>query len=541
MDLGAHILILLLIVFHNINKLCGSTSKNIEYVGNETELRNSLLTNYNYHIRPNFTSNLYVEFVLLSLNEINIESQTMSIMAVIHTVWYDERLKWNTSDYGGLEGFSVTSKEVWKPPLLLQNSADSPKLLGDQTVPFRVWSHGRVVWAPTVRLETSCEMQVFYFPFEEQECTIILFPYAYVIDELKLFVASTTQPVNLVYYGENAEWTFISASFNSTSLVDGDDIYTSLTYSLKFKRRWMFMAVSFIIPAVLNLILMLGVFTLHIESGEKMGYSLTVFLSYIVLMTLVGDMLPKVSTQISLLQIYLAVVLIVGCFSTLTTIFIINIYNRNSERQPVSRSTKTLVKWIILPLLTSLFWRHLTERLRKRWNNKIDNSDELKDDESRGILDSSAGNGSPPPISTISPCSMRHVRIVEDNNAFRQLVRNMKSTHEGTRNLITMSPRQDSDEQSSERGNLHLTESENEMSLYSDLSSPIPPTPVYSQLTEESRLSQSQGYTDDIDELLDNLKWPEIALMMDAFVLRVLGSLLLLLSIAVFSTLFSNY
>ena len=55
-------------------------------------------------------------------------------------------------------------------------------------------------------------------------------------------------------------------------------------------------------PIILNSVLMNAVFLLPIESGEKMGYSLTVLLSYVVFLTWVTDNLPPVSTDTSILR-----------------------------------------------------------------------------------------------------------------------------------------------------------------------------------------------------------------------------------------------
>ena len=55
-------------------------------------------------------------------------------------------------------------------------------------------------------------------------------------------------------------------------------------------------------PIVLNSILMNAVFALPIDSGEKMSYSLTVLLSYVVFLTWVTENLPPVSTDTSILR-----------------------------------------------------------------------------------------------------------------------------------------------------------------------------------------------------------------------------------------------
>ena len=73
-------------------------------------------------------------------------------------------------------------------------------------------------------------------------------------------------------------------------------------------RFWAFVLSLFfskVMPIVLTSILMGAVFALPIESGEKMGFSLTVLLSYVVFLTWVTDNLPPVSTDISVLREYL--------------------------------------------------------------------------------------------------------------------------------------------------------------------------------------------------------------------------------------------
>ena len=57
-----------------------------------------------------------------------------------------------------------------------------------------------------------------------------------------------------------------------------------------------------LMPIVLNSILMNAVFALPLESGDKMGYCLTVLLSYVVFLTWVTENLPAVSTDTSILR-----------------------------------------------------------------------------------------------------------------------------------------------------------------------------------------------------------------------------------------------
>ncbi|KAL8617711.1 hypothetical protein ACOMHN_039659 [Nucella lapillus] len=102
-------------------------------------------------------------------------------------------------------------------------------------------------------------------------------------------------------------------------------------------------------PIVLNSLLMNAVFLLPIESGEKMGYSLTVLLSYTVFLTWVTENLPPVSTDTSILQVYLAVVLCLGCLATLLTTLVLHFYHHPADK-PLSKFCITLATRILIPL-----------------------------------------------------------------------------------------------------------------------------------------------------------------------------------------------
>nr|KAG5712047.1 hypothetical protein BaRGS_020773 [Batillaria attramentaria] len=82
----------------------------------------------------------------------------------------------------------------------------------------------------------------------------------------------------------------------------GGDNFRKLHFYFTFRRKWEFYGMNLVMPIVLTSILMNAVFALPIESGEKMGFSLTVLLSYVVFLTWVTDNLPPVSSDVSVLR-----------------------------------------------------------------------------------------------------------------------------------------------------------------------------------------------------------------------------------------------
>ena len=66
-------------------------------------------------------------------------------------------------------------------------------------------------------------------------------------------------------------------------------------------RRTQFYNLNVMMPIVLTSLLVVLVFIVPVESGEKVSYVLTVFLSLAVLLTIVADSLPSTSITTSIL------------------------------------------------------------------------------------------------------------------------------------------------------------------------------------------------------------------------------------------------
>ena len=85
--------------------------------------------------------------------------------------WFDFKLQWNYSEYDNIRKIRVPSESLWKPDLVLYNTA-----MGDfqvqQSTKAVVEYDGSVLWMPPAILKSSCSIDVTYFPFDAQNCTM---------------------------------------------------------------------------------------------------------------------------------------------------------------------------------------------------------------------------------------------------------------------------------------------------------------------------------------------------------------------------------
>ncbi|XP_033734951.1 acetylcholine receptor subunit beta-like [Pecten maximus] len=304
----------------------------------ETALRSELLANYSVDQRPQELVAITVSLTLITINDMNIKAQVLSISGYFNLVWSDTRLAWNNlPDYANVRFLFSSQSVLWRPALVVDNSVDNLNVISKPDVPMRILNNGMVVWNPADIYRVSCESDTTYYPMDTQSCVISLSSWSYTSFEVALKL-DRTDDVNLDYYSENGEWEMISAYGDrqgAAEKVKGGSSFSSAKFYIQLRRRPLFHILNTLFPVALMAVLSAMVFKLSVDSGEKIGFSLTVLLAYAVYLTLISESIPSTSITICYLSIYLSLVLTLGTMSVLCTIAVVTIYNHPDEEEPV--------------------------------------------------------------------------------------------------------------------------------------------------------------------------------------------------------------
>ena len=222
--------------------------------------------------------------------------------------WADSELTWVPSNYGGLQTLYVSQDVVWKPDLTLKNGFASLSELGSTFLHVKIDYQGNVQWTPYEVFESKCPVNIKYYPFDTQQCSLEFVSWSTGMDEVLL----ETGPNGVVLsdYDQSTEWDITSLTTSTEN--EGNAI--TLLFNIGIKRKPMFFIVNMILPIVLLAFLSLFTFVLPADCGEKISYSITVFLAFAVFLTIVSAALPANSQTISLISSYLVFHLIQGTF-----------------------------------------------------------------------------------------------------------------------------------------------------------------------------------------------------------------------------------
>ena len=101
-------------------------------------------------------------------------------------------------------------------------------------------------------------------------------------------------------FQESNVWTILSTNYAMNEDTTGSNY---ITFTFVIKRRPLYYILNIIIPIVFLGFLNGFVFVISAQSSEKMGYSVTVFLSIVVFLTIIGVLLPVTSMTASVLGV----------------------------------------------------------------------------------------------------------------------------------------------------------------------------------------------------------------------------------------------
>ena len=144
---------------------------------------------------------------------------------------------------------------------------------------------------------------------------------------------------SIIYIDElqpNSQW-----EITRTHVTTDDSGYKRiLDLSLYIRRKSSYMVMFVMVPMFMLAILNLSVFILPCDSGEKASYAITVFLSFMVFLTVVNSYLPANAEHLSIFSTY--IVLLAGQSTTITVLALVLIRLRQFD-SPVPNALRCLI------------------------------------------------------------------------------------------------------------------------------------------------------------------------------------------------------
>ncbi|KAK0064742.1 neuronal acetylcholine receptor subunit beta-3 [Biomphalaria pfeifferi] len=296
---------------------------------------------YHTEVRPKRNQSevleVHFKFYLESLVEVNDVSQDFIVNGFLAMAWYDELVVWDPKDYGGIELVHPLPENIWRPRIVLMNTLGERDIFGDAKAPTNLFYNGYVYYVPGSVFHTSCEMTLVKFPFDVQNCSIEFVAMNQNVEKLQ-FVPKDQTGVEMRLFIPHVEWDIIRTHVERTNIRDPPISYQTVKISFLLKRRPDFLLLNTILPVVFLSFLNIMVFIIPAESGEKIGFGITVLLALAVFLSMVSTMLPRSSNSLPKITIFLFLLLVISLLTVVDSIIIVYLHHLEEREGKLLRA-----------------------------------------------------------------------------------------------------------------------------------------------------------------------------------------------------------
>ncbi|XP_076131728.1 5-hydroxytryptamine receptor 3C-like [Alosa pseudoharengus] len=295
----------------------------------------SLLVSFNTSIfnmspvRPvnnlNTLTNVSISFILYGILGVDEKAQMLKTLIWFDMKWKMEFLSWDPVECG-TSFITLPRSKFWVPDIVIDEFVDENN--APETYYVTVSHTGEVQDALPVEVISSCNLDIFKFPFDIQNCSYTFNSWIHHADEIQLsYEKQVEEMVNLskAVMATEGEWEFLGMTAYKHTLANFDEsTRDQITYFIALRRQPTMYVVNLIIPSCFLITLDLFSFILPPQSVDRSAFKMTLILGYTVFLLLMNELLPVTGNTIPLINVFFSLCLALMVGSLLETILITN-------------------------------------------------------------------------------------------------------------------------------------------------------------------------------------------------------------------------
>uniref|UniRef100_A0A8C8DUC0 5-hydroxytryptamine receptor 3A-like n=1 Tax=Oryzias sinensis TaxID=183150 RepID=A0A8C8DUC0_9TELE len=260
----------------------------------------------------NTTTLVQLDMVLFGILGVDEKSQTVALQVLIRMSWRNELLSWNPSEFCGIDMLNIPRSMVWIPDIAIKEDASDTGSV--QEDPFlKLDPSGLLSGTSRQQLTYTCQLDLFRFPFDQQNCSLEFYSLSHNSRSLKLETTGNGTAFTIVskmIKTTEGEWTLVELQVTEDAASTLQRVGSSLQYTVVMKRRPFLYVINLILPLMFLLFLDLASFFI---SESKLSFKVTVLLSVFVLLLNLQTILPSTEEHMPMLAVY--------CVSIFTLVF----------------------------------------------------------------------------------------------------------------------------------------------------------------------------------------------------------------------------
>ncbi|XP_008289934.1 5-hydroxytryptamine receptor 3A-like [Stegastes partitus] len=291
------------------------------------------------------TTNVRTFFTLYGILGVDEKAQLLNTFIWLNYWWDNEFATWDPVQCG-ISKISLPRKKFWVPDIVINEFMDENTA---PPVPYvYLYSDGRVHDAKPVKIVSSCNLDIYTFPFDIQNCTLTFNSYIHYAFDIKIFLGRAADEItkrSKRVMTTMGEWELMEITANKVVSEEIDNgIYTDkLQFHIRVRRRATLYVVNLLIPSCFLITVDLFSFLLPPQSVDRSSFKMTLILGYTVFLLIMNDLLPVTGNAIPLINVFFSLCLALMVTSLLETILITNLLCGSADFSPIPHWVRVLV------------------------------------------------------------------------------------------------------------------------------------------------------------------------------------------------------
>uniref|UniRef100_A0A3B3ZLK9 5-hydroxytryptamine (serotonin) receptor 3A n=1 Tax=Periophthalmus magnuspinnatus TaxID=409849 RepID=A0A3B3ZLK9_9GOBI len=284
------------------------------------------------------STNVSVYFTMYGILGVDEKAQLITFCLMLQ-LWDNQLVSWDP-DQCGAKKVALPRNKFWVPDVVINEFMDENKA---PFVPYLyLFSNGRINDASPVKVVSSCNLNIYTFPFDIQNCTLTFNSY---LHRSKMVLGRPVEKITSLSKSvmtTMGEWELIDITHHTGSTSYDEESIDELAFHV-MRRRATLYVVNLIIPSCFLITVDLFSFLLPPQSVDRSSFKMTLILGYTVFLLIMNDLLPITGNTIPLINVFFSLCLALMVASLLETILITDLLHSSTRLSPVPRWVHVLV------------------------------------------------------------------------------------------------------------------------------------------------------------------------------------------------------
>ena len=165
-----------------------------------------------------------------------------------------------------------------------------------------VRNNGAARWQPGGVFAIACALDMNFYPFDDQKCTMEIETWVYTADKVNL--SSSMDVVGIDTYIPHGEWSIIKTEVRGVNVVYRyylDEQFPEVYCTIYIRRKHTFYFMYILLPCLMLSGVLLMIFLLPADSGEKVSLGVSILVAISVFLLLVAGNVPDTSDAIPII------------------------------------------------------------------------------------------------------------------------------------------------------------------------------------------------------------------------------------------------